>query len=70
MIEIEVFKEPKQDNCLAFQIVDSMWELESHNPITGEIAYEKHSGNIYCWVNNEWVQLQNAPEEEYIIEPV
>ena len=70
MIEIEVFKESKQDNYLAFQIVDSMWELESHNPITGEIVYEKHSGNIYCWINNEWVQLCNAPEEEYIIEPV
>ena len=47
-----------------------MWELESHNPITGEIAYEKHSGNIYCWISNEWVQLSNAPEKEYIIEPV
>ena len=47
-----------------------MWELEGYNPTTGEVTYEKHSGNIYCWINNEWVQLCNAPEEEYIIEPV
>lgn len=75
MIEIATFKEPEQDYIepianVKFSITNSIWNLESHDPITGELVLERHSGNIYCWVNNEWVQLCSAPEEEYIIEPV
>ena len=76
MIELEIFKEPEQDfiepipNNLTFKIANAMWDLESYNPKTGEVIYEKHSGNIYCWVDNKWTQLWHVPKEENKIEPI
>ena len=76
MIEIESFKNPKQNliesipNGFKLSIVNAMWELEGHNPITGEVVLEQHSGNLYCWIGDEWTQLCVAPEQETRIEPI